>query len=229
MPTRIEVFDGAPLAHHAVANWLARAVARSITERGWCHLALPGGPFVRPIFTELAGFQLPWSDVTFYFTDERCVPVTHPASNFGEAIDKLLKNPRIEMHQFRRIEAERAEREEAAEDYERGLPEAFDCLLAELGADGHIAALYPRSPALSETERLVLPVEAPTRPQRRISVTPPVLQRAREVLVVATGHDRAAALASALASEGDVLANPGRLLRERTWFADREAAAQLPA
>jgi 6-phosphogluconolactonase len=225
MPTQIEIFDGVPALAHSAAAWLARGVARAIEEREWCHLALPGGPFVRPIYAELAQFQVRWSDVTFYFTDERCVPISHPASNYGEAIDKFLKNPRIDSHQFRRIEGERPDRELAAEEYARVLPEELDVVLAELGADGHVAALYPDSPALSENERLAVAVQAPTRPQQRISVTPPVLLGAREVLVVAAGRDRKAAFARVMAPSGELASNPGRLLRERIWFVDREVGS----
>jgi len=223
MAAHIEVFESVPALAHAAASWLARSVASAIEARGWCNLALPGGPFVRPIYTELAQFQLRWSDVTFYFTDERCVPITHPASNYGEAVDKFLKNPRIDLHQFRRIEGERPDREAAAEEYERILPDELDVALVELGADGHIAALFPEAPALSETERLVVPVIAPTRPQQRISVTPQVFERALDVLVVAAGRDRAPALARVLAEGGEPASTPGRLLRDKTWFVDREA------
>ena len=227
MTRRIEIFDSAAMLAHAAAAHIAACVARAIEERDWCYLALPGGPFVRPIFGELAQFQLRWSDVTFFFTDERCVPITHPASNYGEAVDKFLKNPRIDLHQFRRIEAESPDRERAAQDYERMLPQGFDFVLAELGADGHIAGLYPNSPALSETARLVMPIQAPTRPLQRITLTPPAFSGALESLVVATGSDRAAWVARALAPTGDTLANPGRLLRHATWFLDREASAAL--
>ncbi len=227
MERRIEIFDTVPMLAHAAATHIAACVARAIEARGWCNIALPGGPFVRPIFTELAQFQVRWSEVTFYFTDERCVPITHPASNYGEAVDKFAKNPRIDLHQFRRIEAELPDRERAAEDYERILPENFDFLLAELGVDGHIAALYPGSPALEETERLVLPIHAPTRPVERITLTPPMITNALEALVVATGRDRAKWVADALAPSGNLQASPARLLRNATWFLDRDAAASL--
>lgn len=229
MPARIEIFDSVPLLAHAAAKYLARAIALAIDERGWCQFALPGGPFVRPIYTELAQFQLRWSDVTFYFTDERCVPITHPASNYGEAVDKFMKNPRIDLHQFRRIEGERADRDEAAGEYARMLPAALDIVLAELGADGHIAGLYPGSLAMLETERLVMPIQAPTRPVQRISVTPLVFTNALNVLVVATGRDRTASVARALGSTADIPANPGSLLHEATWFLDRDAARSLDA
>ena len=230
MRPRVEVFESQPALAHAAARHVAIAVGRAVAQRGWCYLALPGGPFVRPIYTELAQYQLPWSEVMFYFTDERCVPVSHPASNFGEAIDKFLKNPRIDLHQFQRIEAELPDRELAAQNYARILPEAFDFVLAELGADGHIAALYPDSPALlADDEQLVLRVHAPTRPAERITVAPAVLAAARDSLVVACGADRAAWVARALAAAGELASNPARLLRQGTWMLDKPAAALVAA
>jgi 6-phosphogluconolactonase len=228
MSTRIEIFETQQELSHAAALRIADAVIRAVDARGWCHLALPGGPFVRPIFLELSQFQLPWSEVMFFFTDQRCVPVSHPASNFGEAIDKFLKNPRIGLHQFQRIEAELPDRERAAEDYAQVLPEVFDFVLAELGADGHIAALYPHSSAMSVAEDCrVLPVLAPTRPAQRITLAPAVLTGARESLLVACGPDRAAWVARALASAGAIAANPARLLLRGTWMLDKAAAAEL--
>lgn len=228
MNPRLQIFESQPALAHAAARHVAAAVQRVVSQRGWCHLALPGGPFVRPIYTELAQYQLPWSEVMFYFTDERCVPVSHPASNFGEAIDKFLKNPRIDLHQFQRIEAELPDRERAAEDYERILPEAFDFVLAELGPDGHIAALYPGSPAWrADEERRVLRVHAPTRPVERICVAPAVLATARDSLLVAAGADRAPWVSRALAQAGELAMNPARLLRQGTWMLDGPAAALL--
>lgn len=75
----------------------------------------------------------------------------------------------------------------------------------------------------------MLLIQAPTRPVQRITVTSPVFERTLEVLVVATCRDRAEWVARALAPTGNALAIPGRLLREKTWFLDREAAATLDA
>lgn len=236
MESRVQVLDDAAAVCHAAAQHLARSIARAVLARGVCHIALPGGPFVRPIYSELAQFQLAWSEVAFYFTDERCVPATHPASNFGEAIDRFLHNPRIGVHQFQRIEAERADREAAAEDYARVLPDPFDVLLAEVGVDGHVAALYPDSPALRSSDRAVLHVQAPTRPRDRITLSRERLRATLESVVVAAGRDRAAAVARALApgdagrgvgDADDVSACPARIFRDAHWIVDRAAAGAL--
>jgi 6-phosphogluconolactonase len=227
MPPEIVIVSDLAALHHAVAARMAKSIAAAIAQRQWCFLGLPGGPFVRPIYAELSQFQLPWSEVEFYFTDERCVPPEHPASNYGEAIDKFLKNPRIGLHQFHRIEAERADRDEAAERYAEELPEQLDLLLVELGADGHLGALFPGSPALDERERVATPVEAPNKPRWRITLTPAAIRAAREVFVVATGREKAGAVERALRGAPDIRAHPGQLARGGVWFLDRPAASLL--
>ena len=211
----------------AVAARIGHAVEEAVRERGWCFLALPGGSFVRGIYAELTLLQLPWSEVEFYFTDERCVPPDHPASNYGEAQDALLRNPRIGEHQIHRIEAERSDRERASTRYAEELPDAFDLMLFELGADGHLGALFPGSPALAEQEQLVMAVEVPLKPRWRIVLTPPVLRAARCLLVVAYGRDRAAVAARVLAGDAQAEELPAALAREGEWVLDVGAAALL--
>jgi 6-phosphogluconolactonase len=227
MPAEIVVLkDRAQLAR-AVAARIARAVETAVAGRQWCFLAFPGGPFVRPIYDELIRLQLPWSEVEFYFTDERCVPVSHPASNYGEAADRLLRNPRIADHQLHRIDVGDSDRERAADRYAEELPEILDLTLLEVGGDGHVASLFPGSVAFAETERRVLPVEVPHKPKRRITLAPGALCASREVLAVAQGPDRARAVRRALDEHGDASEWPARIARDGAWFLDVAAASLL--
>jgi 6-phosphogluconolactonase len=227
MPPDILVVRDRAELDRAVAAKIGHAVLEAVRERGWCFLALPGGSFVRGIYAELTLLQLPWSEVELFFTDERCVPPDHPASNYGEAEDALLKNPRIGAHQFHRIEAERPDRELACTRYAEELPDAFDLMLFELGADGHLGALFAGSPALAETERLVVAVEAPLKPRWRIVLTPPVLHAARRLLVVAHGREKAATAAKVLEGDAEAAQWPAALAREGEWVLDAGAASLL--
>jgi 6-phosphogluconolactonase len=229
MTQEIVILPNAPAVAAAVAARMARSIQAAVAERDWCFLALPGGPFVRPIYKELAHLQLPWSEVEFYFTDERCVPPAHPASNYGEAIDQFLKNPRIGLHQFHRIEAERPDRELVAERYAEEVPEELDVVLVELGQDGHIGGLYPNSPALEERERIAVPIEAPTKPHWRIALTPIAIRAAREHFVVATGREKAPIVERVLRGPPDEKRWPAQLARDGTWFLDAAAASMLGA
>ena len=206
---------------------MGRAIARAVSERQWCYLAVPGGSFLRPIYDELMLLQLPWSEVEFFFTDERCVPVTHPASNYGEAADHLLRNPRIGEHQLHRIEVDGHDLELASDRYGEELPERFDLTLLEVAHDGHVASLFANSVAFDETERRVVPIEAPQKPKRRITLTPAALTETRELVVVARGGDKAEAVHGALRGEGTAAELPARIARDAQWFLDLPAASLL--
>ena len=224
---RLFVCDSRPELARAVGEHLGTLVQAAVRERDWCSLALPGGSFVRPIYDELALLQLPWQRVDFFFTDERGVRPDHPASNYGEALDRLFRNPRIGLHQVHRIEAEGADHDAVCELYERELPESFDAMLVGIETDGAIAALHPGSPAFDD-ERAVVPVETLKKPRRRVTVGPAVVDGARELVVVALGPDVAPAVSAALALDGPALECPARLARRGSWFLDRAAASALP-
>ena len=107
----------------------------------------------------------------------------------------------------------------------------FDLVLLGIGEDGHVASLFPGNPALLETKRLVAPVRnAPKPPSERITLTLPVLNRARHLLVVATGVGKAEALAGVF-SPGGAPALPAQQLHPRDgdlhWLLDRAAAVKL--
>jgi 6-phosphogluconolactonase len=212
----------------AVALRIAKSLARAIEERDWAFVALPGGAMTRRVYDELVELQLQWDRVEFYFTDERCVPIEHPASNFGEAQDSLLQNQRIGAHQLHRIETESNDLELAAARYEEELPEeGFDVMLFELGLDGHIGSLFPGSKAIDERARLAVPVEASQKPKRRIALTPAAIARAGQTIVFASGRERAGVVERALQGPFDPRALPAQLVRDGVWMLDRAAAASL--
>lgn len=126
-----------------------------------------------------------------------------------------------------RMPAERPDREAAAREYERLLPDALDVLLLGMGPDGHTASLFPGSPALDERERRVVPAASPVPPVPRLTITPPVIGRARRVAVLVVGADKAPMVARAL--EGPLVprALPVQLAAGAHWFLDEAAAAAL--
>ena len=230
VPGRVVIQPGAALAQSCAA-WLVECMTRAITERGGCALALAGGSSPRPAYAALSAPPLrdavAWERVHVYFGDERAVPPDDPESNYRMACDALLDRVPIPPEQVHRMEAERTDLDAAADDYARLLP-VLDVLLLGIGPDGHTASLFPGSPALVERRRLVVPVVGPKPPPRRLTITPPVIHAAREVVVIATGADKAPMVAAARetpSSPGPEI--PARLARRGTWFLDPAAAAQL--
>jgi 6-phosphogluconolactonase len=210
------------------AEWIAREVRTAIRQRGGCGLALAGGRTPGPAYRALATARdIDWARVQVFFGDERAVPPDDPESNYRMVRDTLLAHVPIPEANVHRMEAERPDPAAAARAYERVLPVSLDVLVLGIGADGHTASLFPRSPAIDERVRLVLPVVGPKPPVDRLTITPPVIERARRVAVIAAGGDKAEAVGRVL--EGTVAARdvPALLARRGTWLLDRAAAARL--
>jgi 6-phosphogluconolactonase len=227
---RIVAADAAAMARLA-AEWLADEVRLSATLRGSCALGLAGGATPRPVYEALAGPALAgtiaWDRVRIYFGDERAVPPDHPESNFRMAHEALIARASIPAANVHRMEAEASDLEEAADRYAALLPPALDVLVLGVGPDGHTASLFPGSPALGERTRRVVPARAPRPPERRLTITPPVIAAARRIVVLAAGRDKAEAVARALRGTGSPDEVPARLARDGVWVLDRAAAGRL--
>jgi 6-phosphogluconolactonase len=229
-PERL-VIEERPALVQAAAEWIAAAVDDAIRERGRCALALSGGATPRPVYARLAlpplAAGITWESVEIFFGDERAVAPTDPASNYGMARAALLDRVSVLPAQVHRMEADRADREAAARDYERVLPERLDVLLLGMGPDGHTASLFPRSPGLHERRRRVVPATGPTPPRQRLTITPPVIAAARRVAVLVAGAEKAGVLTRVLRGPARPRDLPAQLALGGVWFVDRDAAAQL--
>jgi len=215
-----------------VADHPAEVVGERLAEaaRAGGQLALTGGTTPRQAYEHAAKLEPDWSNVEVWWGDERCVPQDDERSNYRLAKESLLDH--VTAGQVHRIRGELG-REEGAALYEQelGSLERFDLVLLGLGPDGHVASLFPREPSLDETERRVVGAEARLEPYvDRITLTLPVLRRARVVLFLVTGASRAGAAQAAFT--GDPTREiPGSLVRatrgETIAVLDEAAAAKL--
>lgn len=215
------------------AERLAELLARAVEARGRATWMLAGGRTPRTIYARLAASPLrdrvPWEAIEVYFGDERRVPPADARSNYAMALECLLALVPIPPWRVHRIQAERADPERAAEEYGALLPDRVDVLLLGIGPDGHTASLFPGSPALRERRRRVLVVTSPSAPHERLTITPPVIEAARTIVVVAQGGAKAAAVERALTGSFDPQHVPAQLARRAIWILDREAASGLAA
>lgn len=203
-------------------EWLLERLDRVLREQDTCQLMLAGGGTPLPIYRALASQAVPWERVVIGFGDERCVPVDHPASNYRAIMQALFPDGPPVGLRVQRMHGE-DDPETAARAYAALLPPRIDILLLGIGEDGHTASLFPGSPALTEERRLVLPVIGSKPPPRRLTITPPVIRGARQLLMLAAGAGKAQAVRRAL-EEGDV---PAALAVRGDWLIDRDAATLL--
>lgn len=214
------------------------AVAERLTaaaEQG-AHIVLTGGSSPRGAYAIAAQQDADWSEATVWFSDERCVPPDHPDSNFAMAnralLSRLSRPPRV-----MRMEGELGH-EAAAGAYEAlvrehlGNDPRFDLVLLGIGPDAHVASLFPGKPEIEETARLVVGVPlAGLEPQvPRVTLTLPVLNRARVVDFLVSGPDKAQAVGRAFGDPPDPGAPAARVRPQDGSifvFADEAAAAEL--
>jgi 6-phosphogluconolactonase len=227
----------------AAAGAFVEVAQAAVTERGSCQVALAGGSTPRALYALLADSGakgIPWPSIGWFWGDERCVPPTHPDSNFRMAHDALLSKVPVAASAIHRIEAERADPAGAAAAYERTLraelgapaPELprFDLVLLGMGADGHTASLFPGSSALAERSRLVAATVEPRSGTSRITLTLPVLNAAATVLFLVSGPDKRAAVQAVLGAHAAASALPASLVRPTDgrllWLLDEAAAGR---
>lgn len=222
-----EVCDSSQLANLA-AERIAAALIATIAADGQASLALAGGTTPRAAYEELARISgIDWARVSVYFGDERAVPPTHPDSNFRMAEAALFSRVTLPASNIHRVKVELGDRDAVARTYEALLPARISLVILGIGEDGHTASLFPGSPALGERSRRFLPVVGPKPPPERFSVTPPVLEDAQQLIVLATGESKAHAVARALEGPVDITHTPSALARNGLWLLDSAAAAEL--
>jgi 6-phosphogluconolactonase len=222
--------DPRALARRA-AEWIVERVRAAVAAHGSCSVALAGGSTPRATYEVLGASALaaavPWGAVEWFFGDERAVPPDHPDSNYRLAAETLFAGRPEALARVHRMPADAADPAAAARAYGRILPDPLDVVVLGMGEDAHTASLFPGSPALDERVERVVPVIGPKPPARRMTITPPVIQAAREVLVLVAGTGKAATLARVLQGPLDVRSAPVQLARERTFIVDAAAASAL--
>ncbi len=212
---------------------MSRAVARALIEAvSACArftLALSGGETPKPLYRLLATEfrrQIPWERVHLFWSDERYVAPDHPDSNVGtvrkEPIDGV-PIPEANVHPPR---TDLSDPDDAARLYEEDLRSLlgheprFDWMLLGLGEDGHVASLFPGSAAVDELDRLVVAVrDSPKPPPIRLTVTPPLINRSREIHMLVAGASKHHALEKFAGKQS------ATWLRPPTLWVDRAASS----
>lgn len=195
MTDLIRTADGEAAGREA-AERTAAAIAQALAARGVAHIALAGGTTPKRAYALLGPIVPDWSGVHLWFGDERAVGADDPDANWKMARETLAAAEAT----WHRIQGELGA-EEAAEHYTAAFGDTvLDLTLLGLGEDGHTASLFPDNPALDATGVAVGVHGAPKPPPDRISLTLPVLNASRAILLLTEGAGKAAPLAAALAA-----------------------------
>ena len=223
----IRVFADYDALSKTAADYVVAEAKRAIRRHGRFDWFVCGGHTPEKTYVLLS--EAPyvnldiWQNVHVFWGDERCVPIDDARSNFHLAKRCLLDHVPIPAESIHRIRAERCDAEAAAADYEKILPKCADLIMLGMGKDGHTASLFAESPALRQTEKRMMLVNAPIEPRQRVTITGQVLEDARRVLVLVSGADKALAMRKVHEEQGPIEQMPGRIVRDRLWFVDQAA------
>ena len=230
---KLEVFDDADSVARAAAATIAADARAAIAARGCFALAVSGGHTPWVMLRTLAGEDIPWAGVHVCQVDERVAPDGHPDRNLTHLRESLVQHVPLHPEQIHAMPVESPNLEAAATQYSlalrelAGSPPVLDLVHLGLGADGHTASLVPGDAVLDVTDADVAPTGV-YQGRRRMTLTYPMLNRARRVLWVVTGSEKVEMLVRLL--DGDVSIPAGRVRREHALLlADRAATGQLTA
>lgn len=224
------VEDDSEAFARTAAGLAERALLGAIEARGLASVAVAGGTTPRDMHRAWAvSTKLPWGIIDLFFGDERCVPPEDPQSNYRAVLEDFLTQLPLPGPKIHRIRGEEVDRDRAARRFASELPDRLDLLILGMGPDGHTASLFPGdNRALEQKQARAVAVEAVKPPTERITITPPVITSARNVLVLARGEDKAKAVNEARHGLWDPIAWPAQLARGGTFLLDSAAARLEP-
>jgi len=234
--------DPAALAQ-ALAHEFIVVTREILQKQQRATIVLSGGSTPTLFFIELVKISAQfshWDRVFFFWGDERCVPPDHPESNYGTAQKFLLEHIPVPDHHIFRIYGENdpakeviryaAKINEVLKLHDRKFP-IFDWIFLGLGDDGHTASLFPDSDTLRVSDKICAVAQHPLTGQFRITLTLPVINRARRVTFLVSGQSKSKILSEIIGGVKGKEKYPASLVYPKDgkviWMLDEEASHLL--
>jgi 6-phosphogluconolactonase len=228
---RIRVLADAEAVAQEAATFIAREALAAVAARGRFILAVSGGHTPWRMLRVLGEKKLPWEAVQVVQVDERVAPEGDPDRNFTHLQESLLAEAPLRPEQIHAMPVEVQDLAAAVAHYAQklrelaGSPPVLDLVHLGLGPDGHTASLVPHDAVLDITHADVA-LTGVYQGRHRMTLTYPIINRARRILWVVTGPEKADMLVRL--HQGDPSIPAGRVHRDRALvLTDRAAAAKL--
>lgn len=235
------VFENLETLSQYAADLFVRVARDAVARHGRFLAALSGGGTPQRLYELLAQLprlaQIPWAQTHFFWADERCVPPDADGSNYRQVREAILIHAPVPPANVHRVSGELSPPAAAAE-YAQQLATfaaaglnypRFDLVLLGMGGDGHTASLFPGFDrgAADASPTLAVTAHYEGRPADRVTLTPPVLNAARQVVFLVAGAEKAVALARVWRGDGAEM--PASLIQphdgQLTWLVDAAAAS----
>jgi 6-phosphogluconolactonase len=216
----VEILPDPAVVANRAAELVHQHALLAAAERGSFTFAVSGGHTPWAMFAKLSGEDFPWAQTSVYQVDERIAPAGDPRRNLTLLRESL--GPVASVVGLYPMPVEESDLAVAADAYARSLPARFDLIHLGLGADGHTASLVPGDPVLEVHDRDVA-LTGPYMGLARMTLTYPVLDRARALLWLVTGQEKRDALDRLLGGERSIPA--GRVANAHALVLADTAAA----
>ncbi len=227
----IEVFPSSDETAAAAARAIAADARAAVAARGRFVIAVSGGKTPWTMLRILSRESVPWDGIEIVQVDERVAPAGDPDRNLTHLRASLLEHAPLRPDQIHAMPVEDPDLAAAAQQYAAtlvtlaGAPATIDLVHLGLGPDGHTASLVPGDPVLDVAGADVA-VTGPYQGRRRMTLTYPIIGRARRILWLVTGADKPKMLVRLRDRDASIPA--GRIPQERaSVFADATAAVLL--
>jgi len=227
---KIEIFRDADAVAQKAAEIIATESRAAVKARGRFIVAVSGGHTPWQMLRALAEEEVPWKDMHVVQVDERVAPAGDPDRNLTHLRESLLQHAPLRSEQIHAMPVESPDLEAAAKRYAAALqeiagsPPVLDLVHLGLGPDGHTASLVPGDPVLNVTDSDVA-LTGVYQGRRRMTLTYPILNRARRILWLVTGKDKISALGRL--REGDPTIPAGRIQAASALVLADQAAAPI--
>lgn len=228
---RLEALPDNAAVAHAGAVFIAREANAAIAARGRFTIALSGGRTPWLMLHALADEDLPWPAMQIFQVDERIAPAGHTDRNLTHIRETLLARAPLVSSQMHPMPVESHDADGGVGQYAAtlcaaaGSPPVLDLIHLGLGTDGHAASLIPDDPVLTITDADVA-ITGLYQGYRRMTLTYPALNRARQILWLVTGYEKAQMLLRLV--QGDITIPAGLVeTRNAHVLADRAAAGKI--
>ena len=241
----LEIYSDSTALSKSAAEKFALLAREAVRDRGRFLVCLCGGStpvrtyqlLAQPVYRN----ELPWERMVFFWGDERMVPPEHPESNYGQVYQILLSRVPVKDENILRVRGDLSAAE-AVKEYTDSLQRwaapglswpRFDFILLGMGADGHIASIFPRTSPRDFNNAPVISVSGQyqDRPALRVTLTPIVFNSGRQVIFLVAGPDKADALAAVFEQRGRLEDRPAWLIQPAEgkviWMVDTAAAAKI--
>jgi len=229
---KIEVYFDDESTARAAAKYIAAEARAAVAARGRFVMAVSGGRTPWIMLRALATEGLPWEHIHVAQVDERVAPAGHSDRNLTHLLESLLAHSPIRLEQIHAMPVESPDLEAGVAQYAAtlrdiaGSPAVLDLVHLGLGPDGHTASLVPGDPVLNVTDTDVA-LTGEYQRRRRMTLTYPLINRARRILWLATGNEKAGMLARL--RQGDQSIPAGKISQERAVIFTDQAATKVAA